>query len=39
VRSHIKSIFRKLGVRSRRDAVDAAAGMRSGLVFRGLAQA
>ena len=39
VRSHIKSIFRKLGVRSRREAVDVAAGMRSGLVVRGLAQA
>lgn len=39
VRSHIKSILRKLGVRSRREAVDVAAGMRSGLPLRRLMQA
>jgi DNA-binding CsgD family transcriptional regulator len=33
VRSHIKSVLRKLGVRSRQDAVKAASGLRSGLVL------
>ncbi|HKE78168.1 MAG TPA: response regulator transcription factor [Solirubrobacteraceae bacterium] len=37
VRSHIKSVLRKLGVRSRQEAVKAAAGLRSGLVLDGLA--
>lgn len=37
VRSHIKSVLRKLGVRSRQDAVKAASGLRSGLVTEGLA--
>jgi DNA-binding NarL/FixJ family response regulator len=32
VRSHIKSVLRKLGVRSRQEAVKVAAGLRSGLV-------
>jgi len=36
VRSHIKSVLRKLGVRSRQEAVKAAAGLRSGLVLDGL---
>jgi DNA-binding NarL/FixJ family response regulator len=39
VRSHIKSVLRKLGVRSRQEAVKAAAGLRSGLVLDGLAEA
>ena len=33
VRSHIKSVLRKLGVRSRQEAVKAASGLRSGLVL------
>ena len=36
VRSHIKSVLRKLGVRSRQEAVKAASGLRSGLVLDGL---
>lgn len=36
VRSHIKSVLRKLGVRSRQEAIKAAAGLRSGLVLDGL---
>ena len=32
VRSHVKSILRKLGVRSRRDAVEATQRMRAGMV-------
>jgi DNA-binding NarL/FixJ family response regulator len=39
VRSHIKSVLRKLGVRSRQEAVKAASGLRSGLVLDELAQA
>jgi NarL family two-component system response regulator LiaR len=39
VRSHIKSVLRKLGVRSRQEAIKAAAGMRSGLVSEELASA
>ena len=39
VRSHIKSVLRKLGVRSRQDAIKAAARLRSGLVLDGLAEA
>jgi DNA-binding NarL/FixJ family response regulator len=39
VRSHIKSVLRKLGVRSRQEAVKAASGLRSGLVLDGLAEA
>jgi NarL family two-component system response regulator LiaR len=39
VRSHIKSVLRKLGVRSRQEAIKAAAGLRSGLVLDGLAEA
>ena len=35
VRSHIKSVLRKLGVRSRQEAVKAASGLRSGLVLDG----
>jgi len=31
VRSHVKSVLRKLGVRSRRDAIDAAGRLRSGM--------
>ena len=37
VRSHIKSVLRKLGVRSRQEAVKAASGLRSGLVLDGVA--
>ena len=32
VRSHIKSVLRKLGVRSRRDAIEAAGRLRSGML-------
>jgi NarL family two-component system response regulator LiaR len=39
VRSHIKSVLRKLGVRSRQEAVKAASGLRSGLVLDGVAPA
>jgi NarL family two-component system response regulator LiaR len=39
VRSHIKSVLRKLGVRSRQEAVKAASGLRSGLVLEELAEA
>jgi DNA-binding NarL/FixJ family response regulator len=39
VRSHIKSVLRKLGVRSRQEAIKAAAHVRSGLVADGLAGA
>jgi len=39
VRSHIKSVLRKLGVRSRQEAVKAASGLRSGLVLDGMAEA
>ena len=39
VRSHIKSVLRKLGVRSRQEAVKAASGLRSGLVLDGVAAA
>jgi NarL family two-component system response regulator LiaR len=39
VRSHIKSVLRKLGVRSRQEAIKAASGLRSGLVLEGLAEA
>jgi two-component system, NarL family, response regulator LiaR len=39
VRSHIKSVLRKLGVRSRQDAIKAAGNLRSGLVTEGLAEA
>jgi two-component system, NarL family, response regulator LiaR len=38
VRSHVKSVLRKLGVQSRPEAIKAAAGMRSGLVPDGLAR-
>jgi two-component system nitrate/nitrite response regulator NarL len=34
VRSHVKSILRKLGVRSQREAISATQGMRNELVFR-----
>jgi NarL family two-component system response regulator LiaR len=34
VRSHVKSILRKLGVRSQREAIRIVAGMRSELVYR-----
>ena len=34
VRSHVKSILRKLGVRSQREAISATQGMRTELVFR-----
>jgi DNA-binding NarL/FixJ family response regulator len=34
VRSHVKNILRKLGVRSQREAIRIVAGMRSELVFR-----
>ncbi len=34
VRSHVKSILRKLGVRTQRDAIRVVAGMRSELVYR-----
>jgi two-component system, NarL family, response regulator LiaR len=34
VRSHVKSVLRKLGVRSQREAISATQGMRSELVFR-----
>jgi len=34
VRSHVKSILRKLGVRSQREAISATHGMRTELVFR-----
>jgi len=39
VRSHIKSVLRKLGVRSRQEAIKAAGRVRSGLVPDGLAEA
>jgi NarL family two-component system response regulator LiaR len=39
VRSHIKSVLRKLGVRSRQEAIKAAGNLRSGLVTEGLAEA
>jgi NarL family two-component system response regulator LiaR len=39
VRSHIKSVLRKLGVRSRQDAIKAAGRLRSGLVPDGLVEA
>jgi two-component system, NarL family, response regulator LiaR len=39
VRSHIKSVLRKLGVRSRQEAIKAASHLRSGLVADGLAGA
>ncbi len=39
VRSHIKSVLRKLGVRSRQEAIKAASGLRSGLVLDRLAEA
>jgi NarL family two-component system response regulator LiaR len=39
VRSHIKSVLRKLGVRSRQEAIKAAGHLRSGLVTEGLAEA
>jgi NarL family two-component system response regulator LiaR len=39
VRSHIKSVLRKLGVRSRQEAIKAAGRLRSGLVPDGLAEA
>jgi len=39
VRSHIKSVLRKLGVRSRQEAVKAASGLRSGLVLDDVAAA
>jgi two-component system, NarL family, response regulator LiaR len=39
VRSHIKSVLRKLGVRSRQEAIKAASAMRSGLVTDHLAEA
>lgn len=34
VRSHVKSVLRKLGVRSQREAISATQGMRTELVFR-----
>jgi NarL family two-component system response regulator LiaR len=39
VRSHIKSVLRKLGVRSRQEAIKAAGRLRSGLVPDGLVEA
>ena len=39
VRSHIKSVLRKLGVRSRQEAIKAAGSLRSGLVLEGLVEA
>jgi two-component system, NarL family, response regulator LiaR len=39
VRSHIKSVLRKLSVRSRQEAIKAAAELRAGLVTEGMAEA
>ena len=39
VRSHIKSVLRKLGVRSRQEAIKSAGLLRSGLVPDGLVEA